>query len=140
MKWKQKLLNHEGEWKFTVTASSISPLSCKYFKTHVKTLAVASWAAKITPITLSAIWESFSWSTFWFLAPNRFPSNPPPFFSFSLLSCINILRVSFSSFLAFSKQTRWTRYWEWRVQPERLWEKQNWKYLHCFMERSSWKI
>lgn len=80
-----------------MTASKTLGLSCKYLSTHVSTLAVVSWAANITPIMLSAIWESLNNS---FLAPNRIPSNPPPPSPLFLLFSINDLNVSFNDFLA----------------------------------------
>jgi hypothetical protein len=38
----------------TVTVSKRLGLSCKYLRTHVRTLAVVSCAAKMTPMRLSA--------------------------------------------------------------------------------------
>lgn len=114
LKWGLK------SYLITVTASKRSPLSCKYFKTQVRTLAVVSWAAKITPMILSAIWESVRWLSFWSLAPNNTPSSPPPCLLLSLFFCINLLRVSFRSFLACEINQHQNTSWFSVDNPQRL--------------------
>lgn len=91
-----------------MTSSKTLRLSCKYLRSHVRTLAVVSWAANITPIMLSAICESLSlWSLLLILplssllALNRAPNKPPPLCSFSLLFSISLFIVSVNCFLAF---------------------------------------
>lgn len=99
-------MNQQEGGEITVTASRRSLLSCRYLRSHVRTLAVVSWAAKMTPMMLSAIWESLRWFRCWSLAPRRIPSNPPPCLLLPLLFAINLLKVSLRSCLACVKQRK----------------------------------
>lgn len=99
-------LSQKVELKFyvpnvhTITASRSFGSSCRYFTTHVMTLAVVSRAAKSTPIMLSAIWSSDKVSP---PSPFQFSKQLKRSLSssfFSLLSHIISLRILPSLFLA----------------------------------------
>lgn len=111
-KRKNIYINNINCFSFTLTASRRWWLSCKYFRIHVKTLAVVSWAANITPIMLSAICESLS-LFFSFSSPsppsNSVASSPPPCSLLRRLFSINFPNVSLSNFLAYPFRHSWRK-------------------------------